>query len=113
MARGADPSGIGGQHGRPRAPRPSRFRVLMPDRPGTLGTAIENGRTPEQQADLEAALLDTLGIVRVSVVGISAEGPAAIQFPVRHASRTNALMLLSAISQRAPLCEEGIKPYNT
>jgi pimeloyl-ACP methyl ester carboxylesterase len=76
------------------------YRVLTPDRPGYLGTPIENGGTPERQADLAAALLDTLGIDRVAVVGLSAGGPGAIQFAVRHADRVDALVLLSAISQR-------------
>lgn len=79
------------------------FTVLTPDRPGYLGTPIENGGTPEQQADLAAALLDTLGIDRVAVVGLSAGGPGAIQFVVRHAERVDALVLLSAISQRTGL----------
>ena len=65
------------------------YRVLTPDRPGYLGTPIVNGGTPERQADLAAALLDTLGIDRVAVVGLSAGGPGAIQFAVRHADRVD------------------------
>jgi pimeloyl-ACP methyl ester carboxylesterase len=57
------------------------WRVLTPDRPGYLGTPIENGDTPEQQADLAAALLDVLGIDRVAVVGISAGDPARSSSP--------------------------------
>ena len=79
------------------------YRVLTPDRPGYLGTPIDNGPSPEQQADVAAALLDRLGIERVAVVGISAGGPGAIQFAARHASRVDALVLLSAISQRTGL----------
>jgi pimeloyl-ACP methyl ester carboxylesterase len=82
------------------------FRLLTPDRPGYLGTPIANGGSPEQQADLAAALLDTLGIDRVSVVGLSAGGPGAIQFAVRHSHRVDALVLLSAISQRTDLSED-------
>src|SRR5262245_4835746 len=82
------------------------YRVLTPDRPGYQGTPIGNGGTPEQQADLAAALLDTLGIDRVAVVGLSAGGPGAIQFAVRHAGRVNALVLLSAISQRTGLSDD-------
>src|SRR5262249_61669135 len=63
------------------------YQVLTPDRPGYLGTPIENGGAPEQQADLAAALLDTLGIGRVAVVGLSAGGPGAVQFAGRHAQR--------------------------
>ena len=82
------------------------YRVLTPDRPGYLGTPIENGRTPEEQADLAAALLDALGVERVAVIGLSAGGPGAIQFAVRHAHRTGALVLLSAISQRTGLSDD-------
>ena len=84
------------------------YRVLTPDRPGYLGTPIEHGGSPEQQADLAAALLDALGIERVAVVGISAGGPGAIQFAVRHADRVDALVLLSAISQRTGLSEDQL-----
>jgi pimeloyl-ACP methyl ester carboxylesterase len=82
------------------------YQVLTPDRPGYLGTPIDNGGSPEQQADLAAALLDVLGIERVAVVGISAGGPGAIQFAARHASRVDALVLLSAISQRTGLSDD-------
>jgi pimeloyl-ACP methyl ester carboxylesterase len=82
------------------------YQVLTPDRPGYLGTPLDNGGSPEQQADLAAALLDKLGIERVAVVGISAGGPGAIQFAARHASRLDALVLLSAISQRTSLSGE-------
>jgi pimeloyl-ACP methyl ester carboxylesterase len=82
------------------------YQVLTPDRPGYLGTPIENGGTPEQQADLAAALLDTLGVERVAVVGLSAGGPGAIQFAARHPHRTSALVLLSAISQRTALSDD-------
>jgi pimeloyl-ACP methyl ester carboxylesterase len=82
------------------------YQALTPDRSGYLGTPIDNGGSPEQQADLAAALLDGLGIERVAVVGISAGGPGAIQFAARHASRVDALVLLSAISQRTSLSDE-------
>jgi len=82
------------------------YRVLTPDRPGYLGTPIENGGSPEQQADLAAALLEKLRIERVAVVGISAGGPGAIQFAARHAGRVDALVLLSAISRRTLLSND-------
>lgn len=82
------------------------YQVLTPDRPGYLGTPIANGATPEEQADLAAALLDVLGVDRVAAVGISAGGPAAIQFAARHAHRVDALVLLSAISQRTQLSDD-------
>ena len=84
------------------------YQVLTPDRPGYLGTPIDNGRTPEEQADLAAALLDSLGIGTVAVVGLSAGGPSAIQFAARHPERTSALVLLSAISQRTGLSDDQL-----
>ena len=84
------------------------YQVLTPDRPGYLGTPIANGRTPEEQADLAAALLDSLGIGTVAVVGLSAGGPSAIQFAARHPERTSALVLLSAISQRTGLSDDQL-----
>lgn len=82
------------------------YQVLTPGRPGYLGTPIDNGGSPEEQADLAAALLDRLGVERVAVVGISAGGPGAIQFAARHASRVDTLVLLSAISRRTGLSED-------
>jgi len=84
------------------------YRLLTPDRPGYLGTPIAHGGSPEQQADLAAALLDALGVGRVAVVGISAGGPVAIQFAARHADRVDALVLLSAISQRTELSKDQV-----
>ena len=53
------------------------FRIVGWSRPGYLGTPLEVGRTPAEQADAAAALLDTLGIDRVCVYGASGGGPAA------------------------------------
>jgi hypothetical protein len=51
------------------------YRVLTPDRPGYLGTPLADHGRPQAQADVAAAMLDTLGIDRVAVVGLSAGGP--------------------------------------
>jgi pimeloyl-ACP methyl ester carboxylesterase len=52
--------------------------VLAPSRPGYLRTPLESGRTPQDQADLYAAMLDTLDIERVAVLGFSSGGPSAV-----------------------------------
>ena len=83
----------------------SGYRLLTPDRPGYLGTPLGDNGSPEAQADVAAALLDALEVERVAVVGISAGGPAAIQFAARHPERTRALVLLSAVSRRTPLSD--------
>ena len=82
------------------------YRLLTPDRPGYLGTLLANNGSPEAQADLAAALLDALAIDAVAVVGISAGGPGALQFVLRHPDRAKALILLSAISRRTGLSED-------
>jgi len=84
------------------------FTLLTPDRPGYLGTPLADNGSPEAQADLAAALLDKLNINNVAVVGVSAGGPAALQFALRHPQRTKALVLLSAITQRTPLSHDQL-----
>lgn len=84
------------------------YRLLTPDRPGYLGTPLDDHGSPEAQADVAAALLDTLGIDRVAVVGLSAGGPAAIEFVLRHAPRSEALVLLSAIARQTPLSQDQL-----
>lgn len=76
------------------------FGVLAPSRPGYLRTPLETGPTWEEQADAMAALLDVLGIERVTPYGISAGGPSAITFAARHPDRTSALLLACAVTQR-------------
>jgi hypothetical protein len=51
---------------------------------------------PAGQADAYALLLDTLGIDRAAVFGYSGGGPSAIQFALRHAGRTTALILMAS-----------------
>ena len=73
----------------------SGYHILGLSRPGYLGTPQSLGRTPEAQADLYARLLDTLGIERALLAAVSAGGPSAIQFALRHADRCNGLILVS------------------
>lgn len=84
------------------------FALLTPDRPGYLGTPLNEHGSPEAQADLFAALLDTLKIEQVAVVGISGGGPAALQFVLRHPHRVKALVLISAITQRTKLSADQL-----
>ncbi len=71
------------------------FRWVCPSRPGFLGTTLDTGRTPEEQADLHAALLDALAIDRATVVAVSGGGPSALHLVLRHADRCRALVLVS------------------
>ena len=74
------------------------FSVLTPSRPGYDDTPPDVGRTAQEAADALAALLDTLHIPEVDVIGISAAGPTALAFAQRHASRTRKLILESAVA---------------
>lgn len=70
-------------------------RVIALSRPGYLGTPLRSGETPTQQADLYAALLDRLGVSACPVIAVSAGGPSALQFALRHPSRCAGLILVS------------------
>jgi len=72
------------------------MRVIAVSRPGYLGTPLASGESPQAQADLYAALLDTLGVTRVLVVAVSAGGVSALQFAARHPHRTRGVVLVSA-----------------
>ncbi|MCG8481013.1 MAG: alpha/beta hydrolase, partial [Spirochaetales bacterium] len=58
------------------------------------------------QADLAASLIDELAVDSVVVVGVSAGGPAALQFALRYGERTRGLVLLSAITRRTYLTDD-------
>ncbi len=73
------------------------FSVLLPSRPGYGGTPIESGKNVEATAALFAALLKKLGIEKVSVIGISAGGPAALVFAEKYPELTEKLVLESAV----------------
>ncbi len=72
-------------------------------RPGYLRTPISVGRTPAQQADAFAALLDALSIEQVVAQGISGGGPSSIHFAARHPDRVSALLLVCAVSTAYPI----------
>lgn len=83
------------------------FRALALSRPGYLGTPLDAGRSPEEQADLYAELLDRLALDKVGVVAISGGGPSAIAFALRHPDRCRGLVLISTcgtqVRNRLPL----------
>lgn len=76
----------------------SDFRLLSLSRPGYLGTPLESGKTLDEQADLFAAVLDELGIEKVAVFSISAGGPFAYTFAIRHPDRIWALVTADSVS---------------
>ncbi|MCC6947414.1 MAG: alpha/beta hydrolase [Bradyrhizobiaceae bacterium] len=76
------------------------FRIVAVSRPGYLGTPLGVGRTPAEQADAYAALLDSLGIAATAVATVSAGGPSALQYALRHPGKCWGLILVSACSGR-------------
>jgi pimeloyl-ACP methyl ester carboxylesterase len=81
-------------------------RVIAASRPGYLGTPQASGVTPQAQADLYAAFLDTLGIERAVLAAVSAGGPSAIQFALRHPQRCKALILVSCCTGHLAIPEQ-------
>jgi pimeloyl-ACP methyl ester carboxylesterase len=76
----------------------SGYRSIAISRPGYLGTSLACGKTPEQQADLCAALLDALIVRQAAVIAISGGGQCALQFALRHPKRCSGLVMISACS---------------
>jgi pimeloyl-ACP methyl ester carboxylesterase len=74
--------------------------VIAPSRPGYLGTPIESGRSPVEQADLMAAVLDELGVEQATILGYSSGGPAAVHLAARHPERVRVLLLDSAVTMK-------------
>jgi 2-hydroxy-6-oxonona-2,4-dienedioate hydrolase len=70
------------------------FRCIFVSRFGYLRTPLPGDGSPEAQADQYASLLDSLGICEAAVIGVSAGGPSALQFAIRHSHRCSALVLL-------------------
>jgi pimeloyl-ACP methyl ester carboxylesterase len=76
------------------------YRFVSVSRPGYLRTPLSSGRTPEQQADLCAELLDALHLDKTAVMAVSGGGPCALHFALRHPDRCSALVLVSTCSQK-------------
>jgi 2-hydroxy-6-oxonona-2,4-dienedioate hydrolase len=88
----------------------SDFRVIAPSRFGYLNTPIPADGSVSAQADAYAALLDNLGLERVSVVAVSAGGPSALQFALRYPERVNTLVMVSAVSTLRPIRDDSTGP---
>jgi pimeloyl-ACP methyl ester carboxylesterase len=69
-------------------------RVIAPSRFGYLGSSMPPNATPAAQADAFAALLDTLRIDQIDVIGLSAGATSALQLALRHPGRVKHLVIL-------------------
>lgn len=87
----------------------AHHRLIALSRPGYLGTPLSSGPTASAQADLIAALLDSLGIEKTIVAAVSAGGPSEIEFAARHPDRCAGLILVSTPSGRFDVPEMALR----
>ena len=78
------------------------YRWIAPSRFGFLDTPVPDGADSSLQADAYACLLDSLGVDRVGVVGVSMGGPSSLLFALRYPQRTTSLAMISAASHAIP-----------
>ena len=78
------------------------YRWIAPSRFGFLGTPIPDGANSSLQADAYACLLDSLGIDRVGVIGVSMGGPSSLLFAKQYPQRIKSLTMISAASHAIP-----------
>lgn len=70
------------------------FRLIAPSRFGYLRTVLPMDASAAAQGDMAAAVLDSLGIERAAVIGISAGAWPALHFASRHPARCRAVILM-------------------
>jgi 2-hydroxy-6-oxonona-2,4-dienedioate hydrolase len=70
------------------------FRLVAPSRFGYLRTPIPADASPAAQADAHVALLDSLGIGKAVVFGVSAGTRSALELALRHPERVSGLILV-------------------
>jgi len=75
------------------------YSIISPSRPGYYRTPLSTGKTPKEQADAFASLLDELGIDSVIVSVISGSGQIGLQMAIDHPDKCKALILTSAITK--------------
>jgi pimeloyl-ACP methyl ester carboxylesterase len=75
------------------------FRTLSISRPGYLGTPLSDRvAEPDQQAELELALMDELGVGTFALMCWSGGGPSSYRLAAKHPDRVSALVTLAALS---------------
>jgi pimeloyl-ACP methyl ester carboxylesterase len=79
---------------------PRGFRVIAVSRPGYLGTPLtESTKSPDDQADLELALMDSLSLERFGVMCWSGGGPSTYRLAVKHPDRVTSIAVLAGVSK--------------
>lgn len=95
------PGGVDGAVAMSRFLSPEEFRTVCVSRPGYLNTPLPtDDPSIDREADLLAAVLETLDIGRVGVLAWSGGGPSAYRLAVRHPKKVSALVAIAACSGR-------------
>lgn len=93
------PGGIGGARAMTRFLDRDKFCCIHLSRPGSLNTPLDpTAPSIDAEADLLAALLDTLDFERVGVLAWSGGGPPAYRLAARYPSRVSSMVIVAAIS---------------
>lgn len=87
-------------------------RVIAMSRFGYLRTPRPPDASPEAQADAHICLLDTLGIDKAAVMGVSAGGPSAMQTAIRYPNRVSALVLVVPIAYKPGTVPDSAPPVS-
>lgn len=85
----------------------NRFHWIAPSRFGYLHSTFRDGATFDDQAHAYAALLDHLGVEKVTVVAFSHGGPSALLFAVLYPERVSSLTLVSTGVAAASTGDQG------
>lgn len=83
-------------------------RAIVLSRPGYLGSELGERTTIDQQADVHAALLDTLGIERAGVLAWSGGGPSSYRLAIRNPARVSGLVVCAGVSGAIERPHEGV-----
>jgi 2-hydroxy-6-oxonona-2,4-dienedioate hydrolase len=78
------------------------YHVIAMSRFGYLRTPTPADATLAAQVDAHSALLDALKIKKVTIMGVSAGGPSALQFAIQYPNRTSALILMVPLTYKPP-----------
>ncbi len=74
------------------------YQLIAPSKFGYLGSEMPKEYSAKLQAQQYRILLDSLGIEKVHIIGVSAGGPSAMQFSNDFPERIEKLVLMSAVS---------------
>lgn len=84
------------------------YSMLSVARPGYFNTMLSTGRTPADQADLYAKIIERLELENVIMWGVSGGGPAAMEFALNYPEKCRALILqASYFTQTEPNSSSG------